>query len=562
MRLGSAQVKPRNFTAVQPKPKLLNQCRTGSSLSSSSTATSKTDSSKPNSKIAVPPKPVILVNSKLYTDIMTTPTMSSGSVDNASLISVSTPGSFYSSYVPKRNPGSVMNTFSSYSITQSMRDDLTRRKFSTISRSDIRKMSCASLSESLDHRKQSISSLLDSPSHRKMSTVSLMDSPYGRKMSSSFVIEAPPYRKFSSASLIDAAYARKMSACSLNDGRGSMAQYGRKLSATSLGEPQILPAINVRKLSAVSLGDSQDEPEKPRMSYLTTEPADVATPPTTKRKSVDLSLAGFGKFTPIMADYIHNDRKDSDTSCDSLNLVSPSEHAQSQQKLRTSTPLLDSSRNVTKTIEDMKEDHYNEILSLLPESYTNLYFRDYFSQPVSNQLSEEDRRESINALEESNENNSPVVSPQKSNSDNKSPRKKNFLKSIRQLSHESDSSVSSRTKNKMISQFYLLCTPTRRSHSHHRTRSRSKETGSSVTPATPRRAYCARAYSAIRCLFAKENKAAAHKDTTSFSSDEDSKNRDKKETKVCFDLENHNIKVEVIDVDEETVDTTEVFQTK
>ncbi|RUS75182.1 hypothetical protein EGW08_017063 [Elysia chlorotica] len=96
-------------------------------------------------------------------------------------------------------------------------------------------------------------------------------------------------------------------------------------------------------VSAVAaLGEHIDTPPeeiRPNLSYLTVTPNVVATPPTGKRKSVDLALQGFGQFTPMMADYIYNGMKDSDTSADSLNLMSASTgQSSSTQGVAGATP--------------------------------------------------------------------------------------------------------------------------------------------------------------------------------------------------------------------------------
>ncbi|CAL1527235.1 unnamed protein product, partial [Lymnaea stagnalis] len=107
-----------------PQPKSIKECRTQSSLSSaSSTATSKTDNSRPGSKgpNAGPQKPIIFVNSKLYMDTRTAQSPSLGSVDNTpsplsvphSAVSTPTSSYRYGAYTPRKTPGSVMNSFSS-----------------------------------------------------------------------------------------------------------------------------------------------------------------------------------------------------------------------------------------------------------------------------------------------------------------------------------------------------------------------------------------------------------------------------------------------------------------
>ena len=215
----------------------------------------------------------------------------------------------------RRTQGSVVNCFSSYSISQSMREDLRGpRKFSTISQSDIRRLSCASLTvQAAEGRRQSCVSLGErngvSGNNRKMSSASLMDgTPYRRKMSTTFVIDPPNYRKFSSSSLMESPFARKYSDASLTDSLPGQRKMSSVSAVAALGGPV----------------DTPPEEIKPNLSLLTVTPNVVATPPTGKRKSVDLALQGFGQFTPMMADYIYSGMKDSDTSADSLNLVSGS----------------------------------------------------------------------------------------------------------------------------------------------------------------------------------------------------------------------------------------------
>ena len=281
---------------------------------------------------------MILLNSRLYREAFngnnTSPSSGSGGNPSPSRMSMSgesnpatrqTPlGSYHAQHrpsyydpthsTPRRTHGSVVNCFSSYSISQSMREDLRgARKFSTISQSDIRRLSCASLTvHAADGRRQSSVSLQErynASGNRKMSSASLVDGPpYRRKMSTTFVIDPPNYRKFSSASLMESPFARKYSDASLTDSLPGQ----RKMSSVS---------------AVAALGGHVDTPPeeiRPNLSYLTVTPNIVATPPTGKRKSVDLALQGFGQFTPMMADYIYNGMKDSDTSADSLNLMSGS----------------------------------------------------------------------------------------------------------------------------------------------------------------------------------------------------------------------------------------------
>ncbi|XP_059167418.1 uncharacterized protein LOC131949591 [Physella acuta] len=546
VRLGSAQVKPRNFAAAQPqpqpKPKSIKDCRTQSSLSSaSSSATSKTDNSKAGSKVtasgASPQKPVIFVNSKLYMDNRPTHSQSLSSTDNASTpisvphSSLSSPCSNYkyAAFTPRKTPGSVMNSFSSYSIAQSMSQDMTRRKYNAISNSDIRRLSCASLNDSPGARKLSAASLLDCPSARKMSSVSLMESPYRRKMSTSFVIDPPNYRKFSSVSLMDTPSGRKLSVASLGDPRLTDTPYGRKVGDSAPGEQLLsdrkLSAVSLgdfqygRKLSNASVSDSKDEIEKPKMSYLTTAPTSLSTPPTAKRRSEDLSLQGFGNFTPIMADYIHNDRKDSDTSADSLNIVSPSEHIQPHLRplgLKKSPFLSNSAKYVVNSIEAEKETHYEEILRLLPERYTNL---NSFQDSLLAANSHIDNTEKmLNALDQTNGNISNIPN-QNDVQFNKNKHNRKNNKPARQSSQESDSSNSSNEKRSNLD---LFCTPSRRWNlQSRRARNQSNDKNMPVMSTTMRGAYCSRAYSAIKCLFFRPTKAEMQQETNSISSDDE-----------------------------------------
>ncbi|KAK0063677.1 ADP-ribosylation factor 1 [Biomphalaria pfeifferi] len=544
IRLGSAQVKPRNFTTNQPqKQKSMKECNTQSSLSSgSSTGTSRTDNSKTAStggSIQSPQKPIIFVNSKLYMDTRAAQSLSSGSVDNTSspmsapMSSVSTPSSNYryAAYTPRKTPGSVMNSFSSYSIAQSMQADMSRRKYSAISRSDIRKLSCASLNDTPGARKLSAASLLDCPNARKMSSVSLMESPYRRKMSTSFVIDPPCYRKFSSVSLMDTPSGRKLSIASLGDPRLTDTPFDRrnideadsecvrKLSAVSLGD-QAFPDYR-RKLSAVSLTDSKDNVNRPKMSYLSADPTALSTPPTSKRRSEDLSLQGFGSFTPIMADYIHNDRKDSDTSADSLNIVSPSEHLQPHLRplgLKKSPFMSNSAKYVVNSIEAEKETHYEELFRLLPDRMTNLNaYRESFL--IANEHLGRNQN-LLSALDQTNGNSSNVPN---NNETSKSNHIKKGNKSSRQSSQDSDSSSSS--GNGKRSNLDLFCTPTKRWHSQsRRNRNQMKGNNMSVLSSSHRGAYCSRAYSAFKCLFFRPTKEEMQHETNSISSDDENEN--------------------------------------
>lgn len=288
------------------------------------------------------------------------------------------------------------------------------------------------------------------------------------------------------------------------------------------------------------------------MSYLAATPVVVATPPTSKRKSEDFTLAGFGKFSSIMADYIQSGRKDSDTSGDSLNLASPSDPAQPDiQDLDLKKPpdVPDTFNYVRKSTEQMKEEHYNEMLSLLPESYTRTYCRDYFSIPMEKLHVEEDSQMVLSAIDEARSN----LERRKSSGQNMKNVKliKQFFKCSRQASADSDSSASS--SNRKRSTFYLFCTS-------RKLQCASRKDGRLGPHASPshKRAYCSRAYSAIRCLFSKPNKAETTRETNSATSNDDSrKAKGKKETRVSFDLQNHNIEVEVIDVTDDDVDERE-----
>lgn len=559
VRLGSSQVKPRNFTAAQPQAKLLQQCRTASSLSSSSsTATSKTDNSRVNCKTPAGQKPVILVNSRLFRENRGVPSASSGSTENTSAMSISTPGSSYSAALSRRTPGTVMNSFSSYSIGQSMKEDLSRRKFSAISKSDLRKMSCASLNDTTGNRKLSTASLLDCENERKMSTISLMDSPYRRKMSTSFVIDTPSYGKFSTASLVETAFNRKYSAASLSEQRVTDSVNTRKLSGASL-DPRMMDSGCGRKFSVVSLGDPQNEVERPKMALLSTTPG--STPPTVKRKPDDLSLSGFGSFTPIMADYVHSDRKDSDTSADSVNMVSPSDHIQPHLRalgIKKSPFLSNSAKYVVNSIDAMKEEHYNEILKLLPEKYTSLYARDSYNVPNDTLHTTTDNQNFLSGLDDTNGNTS-IQLPNEEIPKN-IHGKKQFLKSPRQASQESDSSSSS--SNEKHSNLDLFCTPTRRAHSDKHSRSNYKDQSSAIVPSSARGAYCSRAYSAIKCLFFRPTKDEMKQETNSISSEEDKdKITDKNENGGSVDLGDNDIKVEVLDEDDDCFEMPSTVQT-
>ncbi|GFR82153.1 hypothetical protein ElyMa_005942300 [Elysia marginata] len=436
VRLGSNQVRPKTF-ASPLETKSPVACRhTLSSLSSSasSNATWRTESTKRRiSKLgsfrggslsgpnAVPQKPVILLNSRLYRETVNgnTTSPSSGSVGipaqaRMSMSGESNPatrqtpqGAYHAQHRPSyydlhqnapRSHGSVVNCFSSYSISQSMREDLRgARKFSTISQSDIRRLSCASLTvQAAEGRRQSSVSLQERynvSGNRKMSSSSLADgTQYRRKMSTTFIIDPPNYRKFSSASLMESPFARKYSDASLTDSLPGQ----RKMSSVS---------------AVAALGGNVDTPPeeiRPNLSYLTVTPNIVATPPTGKRKSVDLALQGFGQFTPMMADYIYNGMKDSDTSADSLNLVSgstgqssggagatpspskdPAGHLRSLSMLRKSSLRVSKGRYTVNqplsaaAAHPMVDQYTEELYRKMPEKYGSLAGR----KPVSTQNS-------------------------------------------------------------------------------------------------------------------------------------------------------------------------------
>lgn len=556
VRLGSSQVKARNFTAAQPQPKLLPESQTTPSGSSpTSAATSKMNTSQFSSKTAAPPKPVILVNSKLVTEAKASPSKPAGPTNNVSpAMTMSTPCSSYSAFLARRaTHGTVMNSFSSYSIAQSMKGDLTQRKFSGISKSDLRKMSCASLVDAPGSRKASAASILDSPNQRKLSSASLMDSPYHRKASTSFMIE-PIGGKFSNASFMEAVNARRFSGASLS-GEAGLADVQNPRRLSSAESHMIRPSCD-RKLSGISLGESMDEAEKPKMSYLSTVPSASTLLPNATGKPDDLALSGLDRFSPIMADYI-SDGKDHLTSVDSENVTSPSEHIQPHLRalgLKKSPFLSNSAKYVVNPIDAMKEEHYNEILRLLPEKYTNLSSAgDSYGVPRDNLNLTTRNQNVLSTFDDTNGNTSILVPGSSPEYNTKNMRKKQFFKSGKQTSQDSDSSSSS--SNGRRSNLDLFCTPTKKSHSKKHSRNISKDYNSAVIAQSIRGAYCSRAYSAIKCLFFRPTKEEMQQETNSISSDEDKeKLNDNAENVGNVDIANNAITVEVYDVGDDIVD--------
>ena len=477
VRLGSTKIEPRHFTEPVPATPHPQTQGTGSPLFSSK--------SKSNVSLsASQPGPLIFVNSKPVQDANATEMLQ---------LFTSSPGyteeetSNYMNHKPKH----PVNSFSSYSISQAMRDSTMKRNLSSISKSDIRKLSAGSPS------KTSCLSLDDSPN-----TVRLKKRNRRNKSSASLIIDSP-------------CYFRRLSTLSLSDTPPG----GRKLSSYSLVEAEV------------------QKSNSPKRKIL-----NRCNHPITKRQESDQSLSEYENFEPMGIDYANfRQDKDMDDSPESPeSITSPSEHLQPHLRslgLRKSPGLSMSGRKYTVNPPNSSPHHghhglaYDDNLAyLLPERFKNLCLA---AENLSGTGVSDSMRQQSSSDEYKINNNDHVnrsISSDSPSFQSKLQKASNLCKkrsifSREKLSKSSlDSDASTPDSPDYIGYPNMRHTnsPIRRVHCREQNKSPIKSPANTVQ--SSRLPACSRAYtaySAIKCLFFRPTKRDLKIETNSLSSEED-----------------------------------------